>query len=408
MIGGDGSDSYHVREMGDVVTETNATASTGGTDMVYSYLAAYTLGANVENGGVFAAGPANLTGNGLNNVLYAGADNNLLNGGVGSDTAAYDYAGSAVSVSLAVGTAQATGGSGSDTLTAIENLTGSSYNDTLSGNAGANILDGGAGIDTMTGGDGSDIYYVRNVGDMVTETNATAGTGGTDTVYSYLATHTLAANVENGRIMSGGAANLTGNGLNNVLFAGAGNNVMNGDVGTDTASYQLAGSAVGISLAVSTAQATGGSGSDTLTAIENLTGSNYGDVLTGSTSANVLAGGTGNDVLTGGAGLDAFLFNTALNAATNLDMLTDFSAADDTIRLENAIFTQLATTGTLNAAHFRASTAGTAADGDDYILYDSDSGALYYDADGNGAGLAVQFASLTGNPVISNSDFMVI
>jgi Ca2+-binding RTX toxin-like protein len=355
-----------------------------------------------------SGGAANLTGNGLNNTLFAGAGNNLLNGGSGSDTASYAYAGSAVSVSLALATAQATGGSGSDTLTAIENLTGSNYNDTLSGNAGANILDGGAGIDTMIGGDGSDTYYVRNIGDVVTETNATASIGGTDMVYSYLAAHTLAANVENGRILATGAANLTGNGLNNVLFAGTGNNVMNGGTGTDMASYLYAGSAVTISLAVSTAQATGGSGSDTLTAIENLTGSSYNDTLSGNSGTNVLIGGTGNDVLTGGAGLDAFLFNTALNAATNLDMLTDFSAADDTIRLENAIFTQLATTGTLNAAHFRASTAGTAADGDDYILYDSDSGALYYDADGNGAGLAVQFASLTGNPVISNSDFMVI
>jgi Ca2+-binding RTX toxin-like protein len=39
-------------------------------------------------------------------------------------------------------------------------------------------------IDTMIGGDGSDTYYVRDVGDLVSETNATASTGGTDLVYS--------------------------------------------------------------------------------------------------------------------------------------------------------------------------------------------------------------------------------
>jgi hypothetical protein len=98
-------------------------------------------------------------------------------------------------------------------------------------------------------------------------------TGGTDTVYSTLAAYTLTANVENGRILATVAANLTGNTLNNVLYAGAGNNVLNGGSGTDTVSYAygLAGTTgVTVSLAVSTAQATGGSGSDTLTSIENL------------------------------------------------------------------------------------------------------------------------------------------
>jgi Ca2+-binding RTX toxin-like protein len=129
-------------------------------------------------------GAANLTGNTLANVLYAGVGNNVLNGSTGIDTVSYAYgvAGTTgVTVSLALTTAQATGGSGSDTLIGIENLTGSPNNDTLTGNSGANVLnggagndtlDGGSGIDTMTGGDGSDTYYVRDVGDLVSETNA--------------------------------------------------------------------------------------------------------------------------------------------------------------------------------------------------------------------------------------------
>lgn len=114
-----------------------------GVDTVYSYLAAYTLPSNVENGRIMNASAANLTGNALNNVLFAGAGNNVINGGNGVDTVSYLYGVSGVS--LAVSAAQATGGAGSDTLASIENLTGSVYADKLTGNNGANILNGGAG-----------------------------------------------------------------------------------------------------------------------------------------------------------------------------------------------------------------------------------------------------------------------
>jgi Ca2+-binding RTX toxin-like protein len=114
----------------------------------------------------------------------------------------------------------------------------------------------------------------------------------------------------------------------------------------------------------------------------------------------------GYDTLTGGAGKDTFVFNTAL--VRNVDTIADFSAVDDTIQLENGIFTKLTATGALSAANFVANTAGTAMDADDFIVYDSDSGALYYDADGNGAGVAVKFAVLTGHPAITAADFYVI
>jgi Ca2+-binding RTX toxin-like protein len=312
MTGGDGSDYYYVRDNGDLVSETNAIAATGGTDTVYSTLSNYTLGTNVENGRILATGTANLTGNTLSNLLYAGAGNNSLTGGDGTDTVSYAYGLSGttgVTVSLALATAQATVGSGSDTLDSIENLTGSSYNDRLTGNAGANILDGGSGIDTLTGGDGSDYYYVRDSGDLVSETNAVAATGGTDTVYSTLSTYTLGANVENGRILSTGTAHLTGNTLNNLLYAGAGNNSLDGRTGTDTVSYAygLSGTTgVTVSLALATAQATGGSGTDTLISIENLTGSSYNDLLTGNAGANILDGGSGIDTMTGGDGSDTY------------------------------------------------------------------------------------------------------
>ncbi|UUY09855.1 hypothetical protein LRS11_07420 [Pseudomonas sp. J452] len=307
MIGGDGSDTYYVDSASDVVSETNATASTGGTDTVHSYLTSYTLGNNIENGRILASGSANLTGNSLNNVLYAGSGNNILNGGNGADSVSYLYASSAITASLASTSAQATGGSGSDTFSAIENLTGSNYNDKLTGNSSGNILNGGAGADTLIGGDGSDTYYVDSVSDVVSETNASASTGGTDLVYSYLTSYTLGNNIENGRILASGSANLTGNSLNNVLYAGSGNNILNGGNGADTASYLYASSAITASLASTSAQTTGGSGSDTLTAIENLTGSSYKDTLTGNTANNTLNGGLGNDILNGGAGADTLI-----------------------------------------------------------------------------------------------------
>jgi Ca2+-binding RTX toxin-like protein len=439
MAGGDGSDGYYVRDSGDIVSETNATTSTGGNDTVYSTLAAYTLTANVENGRILSTTAANLSGNSGNNVLYAGAGNNVLNGGSGTDTVSYAYglAGTTgVTVNLAVSTAQATSGSDSDTLLSIENLIGSAYADRLTGNSGANslsgaagndTLDGGTGIDTMAGGDGSDFYYVRDTGDVVTESNVTASTGGTDTVYSNLAAYTLGSNIENGRILAAGAANLTGNTLNNVLYAGAGNNVLNGSTGTDTVSYAYAAAGVTVSLASSLAQNTGGSGVDTLLNIDNLAGSTFNDSLTGNTDANnlnagagndLLSGGLGNDTLTGGLGNDTLFvglgsdivrFDALLDATTNLDTISDFNVTDDTIQLENAVFTTLATLGTLAAGSFRAGAGFTsAADANDYLIYNSSSGALYYDADGNSAGAAaVQFAVLTGAPVLSNLDFVV-
>ncbi|WP_295578622.1 CARDB domain-containing protein, partial [uncultured Lamprocystis sp.] len=401
LIGGLGNDNYRVDHADDQVIELGG----GGTDTVNSYLANHTTFANVENVRILATGAANLTGNALNNILYAGVGNNVIDGGGGTDTADYRYAASAVTVSLAVITAQATGGSGSDTLTNIENLTGSRFNDRLTGNSAANVLDGGlgndtlsggagadtaafgsataavtatltatggqatggagsdtlsgienltgsafndrltgntaanvlnggAGGDTLTGGDGSDTYYVDHTGDLVTETNATA-TGGIDTVYSALSAYTLRANIENGRINRTGAANLTGNALNNVLTGsaganaldgysgddtldgGLGNDTLTGGTGADTTAFGSATTAVTATLNdTGGGSATSGTYTDTLTGIENLTGSRFNDRLTGNAGANVLDGGLGNDTLSGGAGADTAAFGSATAAVT--------------------------------------------------------------------------------------------
>jgi serralysin len=119
-----------------------------------------------------------------------------------------------------------------------------------------------------------------------------------------------------------------------------------------------------------------------------------------------LKGGIGNDTLTGGADADAFLFNTALNALTNVDDITDFEVGIDQIVLENTVFTKLTATGTLPDDFFHVG-AG-AADLNDFIIYDDTTGALYYDSNGSAAGQKVQFAHLDPGLSLSHTDLFVV
>ncbi|MCK0505569.1 CAP domain-containing protein [Aromatoleum anaerobium] len=125
------------------------------------------------------------------------------------------------------------------------------------------------------------------------------------------------------------------------------------------------------------------------------------DKLYGRAGADQLDGGTGNDWLWGGA--DIFVFDAPFVGA--VDRITDFSPADDTIRLENAIFTGLVTGG-LSTAAFHAGTK--AHDATDRVIYDAGTGAVYFDADGTGTMAAQQFAQLTPGLVVTQTDFYVI
>jgi Ca2+-binding RTX toxin-like protein len=104
------------------------------------------------------------------------------------------------------------------------------------------------------------------------------------------------------------------------------------------------------------------------------------------------------------------MFNSSLNATTNLDHVTDFATVD-TIDLENGIFTALPTTGTLSASAFYAAAGATSAhDADDRIVYNKTTGGLYYDADGNKAGgvAAIEFAVLDNHAALTNADLIVV
>ena len=145
----------------------------------------------------------------------------------------------------------------------------------------------------------------------------------------------------------------------------------------------------------------GGSGSN------QLNGGAGADTLDGGAGDDQLAGNAGNDLLIGGSGRDRFFFNVAFGSS-NLDAILDYSSADDTILLDNAIFAAIGPAGTRLAA--AAFTIGTAATTSAHrIIYNGDTGALFYDADGSGAGAAVQWATLAGAPLgISESGFLIV
>jgi len=131
------------------------------------------------------------------------------------------------------------------------------------------------------------------------------------------------------------------------------------------------------------------------------------DTLSGGNGNDLLDGGLASDQLTGGAGQDSFRFSTALGS-NNIDWIRDFNVAADTILLDNLIFTKVGANGALALGAFHKSTAGVAHDASDRIIYDTNSGALFYDEDGSGAIAAIQFAKLSVNLNLSAADFTVI
>jgi Ca2+-binding RTX toxin-like protein len=129
-------------------------------------------------------------------------------------------------------------------------------------------------------------------------------------------------------------------------------------------------------------------------------------VVRGNNGTNLIDGGAGNDELTGLGGLDAFRFSTALDEATNVDVITDFNVAQDLILLSDDIFDNLAGVAFLAAGEFVIGSA--AQDASDRIIYDDETGALYYDSDGFGGADAVQFAELSSGLALTRFDFEIV
>ncbi|WP_243368699.1 calcium-binding protein [Microvirga solisilvae] len=248
-----------------------------------------------------------------------------------------------------------------------------------------NTMRGYAAADTLVGSSANDTFYVDNIGDKIVESSTSSKQDEVVTSVS----HALAKNVENLSAAGSSSVNLTGNSLNNDIEGNAGKNVIKSGTGNDTVSAGAGHDSVN-----------GGDGND------KLNGSTGNDTVAGSTGNDTINGGAGNDALYGGLGRDYFVFSDKLNKVGNVDKLADFNVKDDTILLENAVFTKLTKTGTLNKAFFAL--GAVAKDGNDYILYDKATGYLRYDADGSGKGASIVFAKMAAGLSLTNADFYVI
>jgi len=222
--------------------------------------------------------------------------------------------------------------------------------------------------------------------------------------------------------LTGTAGDDTINGLggNDLILAGStgGADVIDGGAGSDSIEFKAAAtSAVIVNFNAGTI--TGGSAGGTIsfTGIERVVAGNFNDSLSGSVGAQNLAGqagadtltgGAGNDTLWGGTGNDAFVFNGM--GTTNADRISDFASGQDKVQLQNTAFTAIGAMGNFAAgdARFWASSSGTAHDANDRVLYNTTTGQLYYDADGNGGGAAQLIATLTNSPAIAATDIAVI
>lgn len=366
LKGGAGNDTYKANAS-DVIED-----SAGSNDTVILMAGErYTMAAGLEAliiaadlQGVNATGNElknTLTGNRFSNTLDGGAGVDTLNGSGGFDFASYASATSGVTVNLATG-ANVDG----DTFISIEGVIGSGFADTLIGNGSA-ILKGRGGDDT----------YHMKAGDILEE----AANEGRDTVIvggSYaLSSDAHIEVLKLSGVSSKTSANLTGSNTANEIIGHGGNNTLRGLSGNDV-----------------------------------LKASSGNDTLKGDAGSDRLYGGLGNDKLYGGtgSGKDVFVFDTRLNKTKNVDRIYDFNTKYDSIQLENKVFTKLGKDSS-KGVKFKADMfvkGKVAQDREDRIIYDKDTGALYYDKDGTGSAAQVKIATLNKNLKIYFHDFYVI
>ena len=226
---------------------------------------------------------------------------------------------------------------------------GGSFSDVVFGGAGNDVLSGGDGADVLDGGSGADALNGGAGDDAFIIDDAgdsIADESGTDTVYSTLS-YALGAGLEQLVLLGADAIDGAGNALDNLLIGNGASNHLSGGDGNDS-----------------------------------------------------LFGAGGNDTLTGGGGADSFFFD--VDPSAGVASITDFSS-DDSIHLDVNIFKALSP-GQLIDAGFGLGTAATTSA--QHILYDSASGDIFYDADGNGAAQAVLIASVTPGTALVAADFV--
>jgi Ca2+-binding RTX toxin-like protein len=319
----------------------------------------------------------------------------------------------------------------------------------LTGTSGRDLLQGFGGADTLNGGLGDDVY-VADPSDVLIDA------GGTDMIVTD-ANWTLGADFEDLQMLGTGNLSVTGNNANNLalgnsgnnyfnmragddrIFAGAGNDwidmsafgtasygndIVDGGAGFDTINFAISAgqqSAIVVDFSEQSIRGGGlnGAGSVSVTGVERVIGAGFNDTFKGGDAADTfegregndtLSGMAGNDTLIGGTGQDTFLFASTAGAA-NADVVADFVSATDKLTFDNSVLTALGATGTFAAgdARFAAGAGFTSGrDASDRIVYNTTTGQLFYDADGNGSGASQLVATLQGAPALAATDIVVI
>ena len=208
-----------------------------------------------------------------------------------------------------------------------------------------------------------------------------------------------------------------------------GDDVITGYTIKDCVSYYSTPKSVYVSLGIKTTQNTHGSGNDKLIGIEDLVGTDFNDSLLGDNSDNLLCGGLGNDTinggmgndtligglgndrLTGGKGADIFLFDSALGS-TNKDTITDFLSHVDKLQINSSLLSTIGDLGQFSAhdQRFWLSSKGVAHDATDRLIYNSKTGALSFDSDGNGpsAPVTIEVLGTLSHPSLVASDIYIV
>lgn len=282
---------------------------------------------------------------------------------------------------------------------------GTAFNDTFEGSAGADILNGGSGIDFVS--------FAHAKSGVIA--SLTSGSGGDAAGDTYIGIEGLVGSAFDDVFFGNGSAILKGGLGNDTYHVKAGDvfeEAVNG--GRDTVivggSYALAANAQIEILKLSGVSSKAPAhltGSDIANEIHGHAGTN---TLKGQGGDDMIFGGGGNDKLYGGRGKDIFVFDTKPNKKSNVDRIYDFNPKDDSIHLENKVFTKLGK-GSVAGVKFKSDMfvkGPHARDREDRVIYDDKTGALYYDKDGTGSSAQVKIATLNKNLKLTYKDFFVI
>jgi Ca2+-binding RTX toxin-like protein len=372
---------------GDTYIAIENVAATNAADVLVGDSAANTIWGFDGNDVVYGnAGADTISGGGGDDTIITGSGADVVDGGSGIDFIYYYYGTEGVTVNLSSGTGSG-GEAEGDTYSSIENIAGTNSvdvlvgdasnntiwgfdgNDVMYGNAGADYLSGGAGddfllsgygADTIDGGSGVDfLYYYDGTegvtvnlasgkgsggeaeGDIFSSIENVAGTNFADVLVGDASNNTIWS-FDGDDIVYGNAGDdyLSSGAGNDTIISGAGIDTLDGGDGIDTAYYYYGTESVNVNLGSGVGSG-GEAAGDIYYGIENVAGTNAGDILIGNEGANTLwgfdgidriTGAGGNDVMAGGDGADRFVFNAASFGA---DTITDYVDGLDKLEISS-------------------------------------------------------------------------